>query len=74
MFSLLRRKRIDLGFLGGSQVDRYGNLNSTGIGPRVEGGFCVFQKWFEGSGDKADIASMANRTIIMMKHEGRRFV
>ena len=74
IFSLLQRKRIDVGFLGGSQVDKYGNLNSTGIGPRVEEGFCIFQKRFEGSGGAADIASMANRTIIMMKHEERRFV
>lgn len=74
IFSLLQRKRIDVGFLGGSQVDKYGNLNSTGIGPRVEGGHYVFQKRFEGSGGAADIASMANRTIIMMNHEVRRFV
>ena len=74
MFSLLQRRRIDVGFLGGSQVDKYGNLNSTGIGTRVEGGYYVFQKRFEGSGGAADIASMANRTIIMMKHERRRFV
>ena len=74
MFSLLQRKIIDLGFLGGSQVDRYGNLNSTGIGTRVEEGYYVFEKRFEGSGGAADIASMANRTILMMKHEKRRFV
>lgn len=74
MFSLLQRRRIDVGFLGGSQVDRYGNLNSTGVGTRIEEGYYVFQKRFEGSGGAADIASMANRTILMMKHERRRFV
>ena len=74
MFSLLQRKMIDVGFLGGSQVDRYGNLNSTGIGTRVEEGYYIFEKRFEGSGGAADIASMANRTILMMKHEKRRFV
>jgi len=74
MFSLLQRRLIDVGFLGGSQVDRYGNLNSTGVGTRVEDGHYVFGKRFEGSGGAADIASMANRTIIMMRHERRRFV
>lgn len=74
MFSLLQRKRITLGFLGGSQVDRYGNLNSTGLGVRSEGGSYWFEKRFEGSGGAADIASMAIRTVLMMRHEKRRFV
>jgi glutaconate CoA-transferase subunit B len=74
IFTLLQRRKIDLGFLGGAQVDIYGNLNSTGIGTRIENRCYVFGKRFEGSGGAADIASMANRTIIMMKHERRRFV
>lgn len=74
MFSLLQRRRIDVGFLGGAQVDKYGNINSTGVRVRVEDGYYVFDKRFEGSGGAADIASMANRIIIMMKHERRRFV
>jgi glutaconate CoA-transferase subunit B len=74
IFSLLQRRRIDVGFLGGAQVDKYGNINSTGVGTRVEDGYYVFSKRFEGSGGAADIASMAERTIIMMKHERRRFV
>ena len=74
MFSLLQRRRIDLGFLGGAQVDKYGNINSTGVGVQLRDGYYVFGKRFEGSGGAADIASMANRVIIMMKHERRRFV
>jgi glutaconate CoA-transferase subunit B len=74
LFSLLQRRLIDIGFLGGSQVDRYGNLNSTGIGVKANDGNIRFGKRFEGSGGAADIASMANRTILMMKHERRRFV
>jgi len=74
MFSLLQRKRIDLGFLGGAQVDKYGNLNSTGIGLETDALYYKFQKRFEGSGGAADIASMAKRTVLMMRHEKRRFV
>lgn len=74
IFSLLQRKRIDLGFLGGSQVDKYGNLNSTGTGLQSDTGSYRFQKRFEGSGGAADIASMAKRTVLMMRHEKRRFV
>ena len=75
MFTLLQRRRIDLGFLGGAQVDKYGNINSTGVGVRVEGGYYTFRKRFEGSGGASDIASMANRTVIVIRaHEPRRFV
>ncbi len=65
---VLQGGRVDLGFLGGAQVDRWGNLNSTVIGdytrPTVR---------LPGSGGASDIASMANRTVIMMPHEKRRF-
>lgn len=67
--SLLQRGRIDVGFLGGAQVDRYGNLNSTAIGdyrrPRVR---------LPGSGGANDIASLAERVVILMPHEPRRLV
>ncbi len=67
--SLLQRGCIDIGFLGGAQVDRYGNLNSTVIGdygrPKVR---------LPGSGGANDIASLAKRVVIIMPHEPRRLV
>ena len=69
MGHFLQSGRIDVGFLGGAQVDRYGNLNSTCIGPYHQP-----EKRFEGSGGASDIASLAKRTIIIMNHEKRRFV
>lgn len=63
----LQGGRIDVGFLGGAQVDRRGNLNSTVIGdyenPDVR---------LPGSGGACDIANNAERTVIVMPHERRR--
>lgn len=60
---------VDLGFIGGAQVDKYGNLNTTYIGhykrPKVR---------LPGSGGAADIASLSKRLIMIMAHEKRRFV
>lgn len=66
---LLQRGFIDVGFLGGAQIDRYGNLNSTVIGdyrqPQVR---------LPGSGGAGDIACLSKRTVVIMRHERRRFV
>lgn len=65
---LLQRGVVDVGFLGGAEVDQFGNLNATAIGqyehPKIR---------LPGSGGANDIASMANRVVILMKHEKRRF-
>jgi glutaconate CoA-transferase subunit B len=66
---VLQAGRVDVGFLSGAQVDRFGNINSTSIGsdhrrPTVR---------FSGSGGACDIACLASRTIIIAKHEKRRF-
>ena len=65
---VLQGGRVDVGFLGAGQIDRYGNLNSTAIGdyhrPRVR---------FPGSGGSADVAAHSGRTVIMARHERRRF-
>ncbi|MDR0519209.1 MAG: CoA-transferase subunit beta [Clostridiales Family XIII bacterium] len=69
-FSALYAKRgvITAGFLGGAQIDPYGNLNATSIGdyrsPRTR---------FTGSGGANGIATHCD-TVIVMKHEKRRFV
>ncbi|MFA7278840.1 MAG: CoA-transferase [Sterolibacterium sp.] len=66
---VLQGGRVDVGFLGSAQIDRYGNLNSTRIGsdrqrPAVR---------LPGSGGSADVAALAKRTIVIARHERRRF-
>jgi glutaconate CoA-transferase subunit B len=69
VFSLyLQAGRIDVGFLEGAQIDKYGNINSTVIGdyrtPKVR---------LPGSGGACDIASLAKRILIITTHEKRKF-
>ena len=63
------RGLIEYGFLGGAQIDPYGNLNSTVIGdherPKVR---------LPGSGGANDVGSLCWRTIAIMKHDKRGFV
>ena len=66
---VLQAGRVDVGFLSGAQIDRYGNINSTSIGldpshPKVR---------FSGSGGACDIACLARRTVVIALHEKRRF-
>jgi glutaconate CoA-transferase subunit B len=60
---------IEYGFLGGAQIDPYGNLNSTVIGdhdhPKVR---------LPGSGGSNDVGSHCWQTIAIMRHDKRRFV
>lgn len=69
VMGLLARGEVDLGFLGGAEIDRHGNLNSSYIGrperPEVK---------LPGSGGAADIACLSKRHVILMSHERRRFV
>jgi glutaconate CoA-transferase, subunit B len=67
VMSHLQRGRVDVGFLGGAQVDRFGNLNTTWVD---EGGRRVR---LPGSGGAADIAALSRRTVVIMQHERRRF-
>ena len=65
---LLQTGRVDLGFLGGAEIDRFGNLNTHWVeenGKRTR---------LPGSGGAADVATMARRSIIIMNHERRRFL
>ncbi len=59
---------LDVGFLGGAQIDKYGNLNTHVIGdynkPKVR---------FAGSGGSNDIGAGCKRTIVMMLHQKQRF-
>lgn len=64
----LQRGDVDVGFLGGAEIDRFGNLNTT----RVRADDREIR--LPGSGGACDIACMAGRTVILMAHEPRRFV
>jgi glutaconate CoA-transferase subunit B len=68
VMGLMQAGRVTLGFIGGAQVDRFGNLNTSYVGPR---GAAVR---LPGSGGAADIASLARRHVVIMAHERRRFV
>src|SRR5438132_9407206 len=65
----LQGGRITVGFLGGAQIDRFGNLNTTVIGdyarPKVR---------LPGSGGATEIATSCRRTYIVMRQSRRSFV
>jgi glutaconate CoA-transferase subunit B len=65
---LLQRGYVDVGFMGGAQIDQYGNLNSSFIGDPV----CPKTR-LPGTGGGNDISSLT-AMIVAMKHEKRRFV
>jgi glutaconate CoA-transferase, subunit B len=69
IMALLQQGLVDLGFIGGAEVDRYGNLNTSYIGdwrrPTVK---------LPGSGGGADIACLSRRFVIIMPQERHRFV
>jgi glutaconate CoA-transferase subunit B len=64
----LQRGNVDVGFLGGAQIDRYGNINATVIGdyhhPKVR---------LPGSGGSMEMSAWANRCYILTPHQKRRF-
>ena len=70
IFSLyLQRGNVDVGFMGGAQIDKFGNINATFIGsdyahPRTR---------LPGSGGSQEIAAWANRCYLMTPHQKRRF-
>jgi len=63
---------IDVGIMGGAQIDRFGNLNSTSI--VGEGSYRSPKVRMPGSGGSNDIASSCGRTIIMMRLRKGNFV
>jgi acyl CoA:acetate/3-ketoacid CoA transferase beta subunit len=67
--SLLQQGKIDIGFLGTAEIDRYGNLNSTVIGPYIRP-----RVRLPGSGGANDIASMAKRFVVICRVDRKRFV
>lgn len=69
VMGLLQRGAVDLGFIGGAQLDRFGNLNTSYLGrpasPKTK---------LPGSGGAADIASLSRRFVVIMAHDRRRLV
>ncbi|MBI1854354.1 MAG: CoA-transferase subunit beta [Chloroflexi bacterium] len=65
----LQRGNVDVGFMGGAQIDKFGNINATVIGsdynhPKTR---------LPGSGGSQEIAAWANRCYLMTPHQKRRF-
>ena len=69
---LLQRGYVDIGFMGGAQIDQFGNLNSSFIGD-LSGAIGRPATRLPGTGGGNDIASLT-QMIVAMKHEKRRFV
>lgn len=69
VMGLMAQGQVDLGFIGGAEVDRFGNLNTSYVGeparPKVK---------LPGSGGGADIAVLSRRWVTLMSHERRRLV
>ena len=65
----LQAGRVDVGFLGAAQIDRYGNLNST-----VIGSYGAPATRLPGAGGAPEIAAHARRTFVMLKATKRSFV
>ncbi|HOU43919.1 MAG TPA: CoA-transferase [Anaerolineaceae bacterium] len=64
----LQRGNVDVGFLGGAQIDKFGNINATVIGP-----YDHPKVRLPGSGGSQEIAAWANRCYIITPHQKRRF-
>lgn len=75
--TIAARGYCTIGVLGAAECDMYGNLNSTAMGSYWPAGVSGDGKGpevrFTGSGGANSIASLADKTIVMMVHEKRRF-
>jgi len=69
MMGLLQKGCVDASFIGGAQVDRFGNLNTSYVGDCKKP-----VTRLPGSGGACDLACLANRHIIIMSHQKHRFV
>ena len=65
----LQAGRIDVGFLGGAQLDRFANINSTVIGPYEHPGVRL-----PGAGGAPEIAASAGEVMVVMRQTARAFV
>jgi len=65
----LQAGRVDVGFLGAAQIDRFGNINTTVIGPYDDP-----KVRLPGAGGAPEIAASAKEVIVMLRHTPRAFV
>jgi glutaconate CoA-transferase, subunit B len=65
----LQAGRIDVGFLGGAQIDKFGNINSTVIGP-----YTAPRTRLPGAGGAPEIAASAGAVMVIMRQSQRAFV
>jgi glutaconate CoA-transferase, subunit B len=65
----LQAGRIDVGFLGAAQIDRFANINTTVIGP-----YEAPKTRLPGAGGAPEIASSAKRVLMILRHSLRAFV
>jgi acyl CoA:acetate/3-ketoacid CoA transferase beta subunit len=63
----LHRGVVDVGFLGALELDRFGNINTTLL--KLESGKI---RYVNGSAGGNDVASLAKRVIVIMRHEKRK--
>ena len=70
IFAQAQLGMVDLGVLGATQIDRFGNVNSTMLGADYKHPL----KRFPGSGGANEVLTQCWRTVIVIKHERRRFV
>jgi glutaconate CoA-transferase subunit B len=64
-----QRGTVDYTFLGGAQIDMYGNLNSTMVGTNIQ----KPKVCLPGSGGANDLASLCWKTLVITPHDKRRF-
>ena len=69
VMALMAQGLVDLGFIGGAEVDRFGNLNTSYVGDPLKPAVKL-----PGSGGGADIAILSRRWVTLMTHERRRLV
>ena len=69
VMALMAQGQVDLGFIGGAEVDRFGNVNTSYVGPPTKPTVKL-----PGSGGGADIAILSRRWVTLMNHERRRLV
>jgi len=68
VMALLQQGRINVGFLGAGEVDRFGNINTLWGSRKGQ------QIRLPGSGGACDIASLSQRTVVLLEHDRQRLV
>jgi glutaconate CoA-transferase subunit B len=68
LMGLLQQGAVQFGIIGAAEVDRFGNVNTSYIGPREHPTVRL-----PGSGGAADIACLAGRVLVIMPHQRHRF-